>query len=191
MAKQNEEVRHETEAMNSSATPISTDGLLTLIASMQQQLLESQEAARAANENLAKAILKTTEPREEIKTKKQLAEEANQKMFEEQSKEQRRRQLETKKYEQEVCDHLAGGLGEVKDVHQRTSIIWHRTDAQVDVGICTTCGRIFHPEDPLDKQGRDYSYWRRKGSFNKISAAGVRQFMDPKKAQHDSFLRDS
>jgi hypothetical protein len=187
MAKQN----NEPENIDSSATPISTDGLLTLIATMQQQLLESQNAAREANEKLANAILKTTEPREEVKTKKQLADEANQKMFEEQSKEQRRRQIATKKYEQEICDHIAGGLGEVKDVHQRTSILWHRTDAQVDVGICTTCGRQFHPEDPLDSQGRDYSYWRRKGSFNKISAAGVRQFMDPKKAQHDSYLRDN
>ena len=186
-AKQNT----EPEAFDSSSSPISTDGLLTLIASMQQQLLESQAAAREANEKLANAILETTKPREVVPTKAQLAQEANQRMFEDQSKEQRRRQIATKLYEQEVCDHIAGGLGEVKDVHQRTSIIWHRTDAQVDVGICTTCGRIFHPEDPLDKQGRDYSYWRRKGSFNKISAAGVRQFMDPKKAQHDSFLRDS
>lgn len=186
MAKQN-----EPESIDTSASPISTEGLLTLIASMQQQLLESQQEAVAANKSLADAILKTTEPREVIKTREQLAQEANQKMFEEQSKEQRRRQIATKKYEQEVCDHIAGGLGETKDVHQRTSIVWHRTDAQVDVGICTTCGRIFHPEDPIDNQGRDYAYWRRKGSFNKISAAGVRQFMDPKKAQHDSFLRDS
>jgi hypothetical protein len=183
MAKQNE--------FDSSAAPISTDGLLTLIATMQQQVLESQEAARVANENLAKAILKTTEPREEIKTKKQLADEENQRMFEEQAKETRLRQIATAELQKDNCDHIAGGLGETKDVHQRTSIVWHRTDAQVDIGICTTCGRIFHPEDPLDKQGRDYSYWRRKGSFNKISAAGVRQFMDPKKAQHDSFLRDS
>ena len=187
MAKQN----NEPENIDSSASPISTDGLLTLIATMQQQLLESQNAARIANETLANAILKTTEPREVVKTREQLAQEANQKMFEDQSRELRRRQVATKKYEQETCDHIAGGLGEVKDVHQRTSIIWHRTDAQVDIGICTTCGRIFHPEDPLDAQNRDYSFWRRKSSFNKISAAGVRQFMDPKKAQHDSFLRDS
>ena len=186
MAKQN-----ESENLDTSSSPISTDGLLTLIATMQQQLLESQNAAREANEKLANAILKTTEPREVIKTREQLAQEQNAQMFEAQSKEQRRRQIATKKYEQEVCDHIAGGLGEVKDVHQRTSIIWHRTDAQVDIGICSTCGRLFHPEDSLDNQGRDYAYWRRKGSFNKISAAGVRQFMDPKKAQHDSFLRDS
>jgi hypothetical protein len=187
MAKQN----NESETMDSSASPISTDGLLTLIATMQQQLIESQIAAREANEKLANAILETTKPREYVKTKEQLAQEENQRMFEEQAKETRRRQIATQKQTQENCDHIAGGLGETKDVHQRTSIVWHRTDAQVDVGVCTTCGRIFHPEDPLDNQGRDYSYWRRKGSFNKISAAGVRQFMDPKKAQHDSFLRDS
>jgi hypothetical protein len=179
------------EAINTSAQPLSTDALLALIASMQQQLLSSQQQAAEANKKLADAILKTTEPREIIKTKEQLAREANDKIFLEQAKETERRQKDTTRRTQAQCDHIAGGLGETKDVHQRTSIVWNRTDAQVDIGVCTTCGRRFHPEDPLDEQNHDYTYWRRKGSFNKISAAGVRQFMNPLKAQHDSFLRDS
>jgi hypothetical protein len=170
--------------LDTSKQPLSTDALLSLIATLTQQNAES-------NRKLAEAILETTKPREVLKTKEQLAREANDKMFYEQAKELARRQRETKNLEQKLCDHIAGGLGETKDVHQRTSIVWHRTDAQVDIGICTTCGRRFHPEDKVDDQGHDYTYWRRKGSFNRISAAGVRQFLDPLRAQHDSYLRDS
>jgi hypothetical protein len=171
-------------AVDTSAKPLSTEQLLQIIVSLQQDNAK-------ANAALANAILETTKPREVLKTKEQLAREANDKIFEEQAKETRRRQRQTKQTEQEQCDHIAGSLGETRDVHQRTSIVWHRTDAQVDIGICSTCHRLFHPEDPVDAQGHNYSYWRRKGSFNRISAAGVRQFMDPLRAQHDSFLRDS
>lgn len=172
-----------TQGIDTSATPLSSEQLLAIIVSLQQENAK-------ANAALANAILETTKPREVIKTKEQLAREANEKMFLEQAKELSRRQKETKRLEQDQCDHIAGSLGETRDVHQRTSIVWHRTDAQVDIGICQTCGRQFHPEDPVDAQGHNYSYWRRKGSFNRMSAAGVRQFMDPLKAQHVSFLRD-
>ncbi len=171
------------QGIDTSAKPLTTEQLLAIIVSLQQENAK-------ANAALANAILETTKPREVIKTKEQLAREANDKMFLEQAKELQKRQRETKALEQDLCDHIAGSLGETKDVHQRTSIVWHRTDAQVDIGICTTCGRQFHPEDKPDNQGHDYRYWRRKGSFNRISAAGVRQFMDPLKAQHDSYLRD-
>ena len=172
------------QGIDTSAKPLTTEQLLAVIVSLQQDNAK-------ANAALANAILETTKPREVIKTKEQVAREANDKMFLEQAKELQKRQRETKHLEQDQCEHIAGSLGETKDVHQRTSIVWHRTDAQVDIGICTTCGRQFHPEDKLDNQGRNYGYWRRKGSFNRISAAGVRQFMDPLKAQHDSYLRDS
>jgi uncharacterized protein with PIN domain len=171
------------QGIDTSAKPLTAEQLLSVIVSLQQDNAK-------ANAALANAILETTKPREVIKTKEQAAREANDKMFLEQARELQKRQRETRKLEQDLCEHIAGSLGETKDVHQRTSIVWHRTDAQVDIGICTTCGRQFHPEDKLDEQGRDYRYWRRKGSFNRISAAGVRQFMDPLKAQHDSYLRD-
>lgn len=189
---------NETEAVDTSQAPLTTEALLSLVASLTQQMLVSQQqaaeerrAAAEANQKLADAILETTKPREILKSKEQLAREENDRIFEVQAKELSKRQKETKQYEQTICDHIAGGLGETKDVHLRTSIVWHRTDAQVDVGICTTCGRQFHPDDPLDAQGHDYTYWRRKGSFNRISAAGVRQFMDPRKAMKDSYLRDN
>lgn len=172
------------QGIDTSAKPLTTEQLLSIIVSLQQDNAK-------ANAALANAILETTKPREVIKTKEQLAREANDKMFLEQAKELQKRQKETKRLEIANCDHIAGSLGETKDVHGRTSIVWHRTDAQVDIGICQTCQRIFHPEDPVDEQGHNYSYWRRKGSFNKMSAAGSRQFMNPLKAQHDSYLRDS
>ena len=178
------------QGIDTAAKPLTSEQLLAIIVSLQQQNQQAQQQAAEATAKLAAAILETTKPREVIKTKEQLAREANDKMFLEQAKELQKRQRQTKKLEQNLCEHIAGSLGETKDVHQRTSIVWHRTDAQVDIGICTTCGRQFHPEDKLDEQGRDYRYWRRKGSFNRISSAGVRQFMDSLKAQHDSYLRD-
>ena len=163
------------QGIDTSAKPLTVEQLLSVIVSLQQDNAK-------ANAALANAILETTKPREVIKTKEQAAREANDKMFLEQARELQKRQRETRKLEQNLCEHIAGSLGETKDVHQRTSIVWHRTDAQVDIGICTTCGRQFHPEDKLDEQGRDYRYWRRKGSFNRISAAGVRPVSSPSPA---------
>lgn len=186
-------------AFNSSASPITTDGLLSLIASMSQQLLASQKAAAdqaaaaaLANDRLAAAILKTTEPREALKTRQQLAQEENDKLFDAQAKELRRRQLLNKQVVENDCVHIAGcsQLSEQKDIAGRTAIVWHRTDAQCDVGICTVCGRQFHPDDEIDSLGHTYNYWRKQPSFNKLSAAGFRQFDNPSKARTDSYLRD-
>ena len=181
------------EKYNSSLSPISTDALLTLIASMQQQLLTSQQNAAEANAQLAAAILKTTEPREIIKSKKDLAKEANDKMFDEQAREMAKRQKENITQVRDNCVHIAGcsELSEQRDIAGRTSIIWHRNDAQVDVGICSVCQRIFHPDDKVDSTGRSYQFWRKQPSFNKISASGFRSFMDPNKARSESYLHDS
>ena len=115
---------------NSSAQPISTDALLTLIASMQQQLLASQQANADANARLAEAILKTTEPREYVKTTKELAVEANEELFKKNEKELERRKKANKEAEQTYCEHIAGcsQLGDEKDLRGRTSILWHRND---------------------------------------------------------------
>ena len=186
-------------SFNSSASPITTEGLLQLIASMSQQLLASQQAAAeqaaaaaAANEKLAAAILKTTEPREVVKSRQQLAQEENDKLFDKNAKELRRRQLLNKEAVENDCVHIAGcsPLSEQKDIAGRTAIVWHRTDAQYDVGICTVCGRQFHPDDPQDSLGHTYNFWRKQPSFNKLSAAGFRQFENPGKARVESYLRD-
>ncbi len=182
----------ELAAFNSSASPITTEGLLSLIASLSQQLVATQQSAASANEKLAEAILKTTEPREVLKTRQQLAQEENDKLFDANAKELRRRQLLNKEAVENDCVHIAGcsQLSEQKDIAGRTAIVWHRTDAQYDVGICTVCGRQFHPDDPLDALGHTYNFWRKQPSFNKLSAAGYRQFENPGKARVDSYLRD-
>lgn len=183
---------NETE-VNSSVNPISTDALLTLIASMQNQLLESQKAAAEANEKLAAAILETTKPREVLKTREQIAKESNDKLFDDQAKELKRRQRANLIYEQNTCEHIAGcnELSEERDVRGRSSILWHQTDAQVTVGICTNCQRIFRPSDQTDNKGNNYDFYRRKPSINRLSKAGFRQFKDPSKAEIDSYLQDS
>lgn len=183
----------QTVAVDTSAAPLSTDSLLTLIATMQQQLVASQQAAAEANEKLAAAIIKTTEPREILKSKEQLAKEATEKIFDEQAKETTRRLKANLAYERDLCDHIAGGsaLSEQRDIAGRTSIVWHRNDVGVDQGICTVCQRLFHPSDKPDSQGRTYTYWRKKPSFNKLSAAGHRTMQNPQKAMEESYLHDS
>lgn len=176
----------QTVEVNTSASPISTNDLLALIVSLQKQNAD-------ANAALAAAIIKTTEPRAQIKDAKQLAHEANEKLFDDNAKELTRRQKQTIRANQDNCVHIAGcsELSEQKDIAGRTSILWHINDAQVKIGICTVCQRYFHPSDPPDAQGHTYQFWAKQSSFNKISRAGIRQFMDPRKAMEDSYLHDS
>ena len=177
----------------SSPAPLSTDDLLRLIVTLQQQTAEAQKQAAAANAALAAAIVKTTEPREYVKTKKELAAEQNDKLFDERAKELSKRQKQTVKAEQDNCVHIAGcsSLSEQKDIAGRTSIAWHRNDVGVDVGICTVCQRIFRPTDPVDEQGHSYTFWRKQPSFNKISTSGFRTVLDPVRARDESYLHDS
>lgn len=176
----------EIPGLDTSAKPLSSDQLLAIIVSLQQENAK-------ANAALANAILETTKPRQVIKTAKELANEANDELFKRNEKEYRQREREANKYSQANCDHIAGGnqLSEQRDIAGRTSIVWHRTDANAEIGICTNCGRHFHPQDSPDDQGHTYVYWRKKPSFNKLSAAGNRQFSNPSKALSDSYLRDS
>ena len=176
-----------------SVQPTSTDQLLALIATMQQQLVLSQQQAAESNAKLAEAILATTKPRETLKTAKEIAQEANQKMFDDQAKELRRRQKLNIEADQNNCEHIAGcnPLSEERDVRGRSSILWHKTDAQVVVGICTNCQRFFRPDDPVDARGNNYEFYRRKPSINRMSQSGTRQFLDPLQAMKDGTLRDS
>ena len=170
---------------DTSLQPLSTNDLLKLVASMQQQVLVSQQEAAKANAALAAAILETTKPREVLKTKQQQAQEINDANFLKNQKELQRRQKENKRIEQSYCDHVAGGLGAEKDLRGRLSIVWHRNDLRVDVGICTVCQKIFRPGD------EDYLRYRNKKSINLLSTAGDHWVEDPLKAQRESFLQDS
>ena len=171
--------------LDSSIAPLSVEALLKLLIQTQQEAAADRKAAADANAALAAAILKTTEPREILKTKQQLAVEANEKQFLDQQRELQRRQKANIKLNQDYCDHIAGGLGGEKDLRGRTSIFWHRNDVRVDVGICSVCQKIFRPSDP------DYLKWRNKKSINILSAAGDHFVADPIKAQNESYLHDT
>lgn len=181
------------EPPTSGPAPLTTDQLLTLLVTLQQQVAQSQKEAADANRALAAAIVKTTEPREYVKSAKEIADEANNKLFDERAKELAKRQKANIQYEQSLCDHVAGcsSLSEQRDIAGRTSILWHSNDVNVDIGICTVCQRIFRPSDPVDDQGHNYLYWRKKPSFNKLSKAGSRTFMNPTQAAEESYLHDS
>ena len=148
---------------------------------MQSQLAESQRQQSEANRALADAIIESRKPYVDPRKKQ------NDEMFKEQERQIALRTKVNVTYAQSVCEHIAGcsALSEQKDIAGRTSFVWHRNDIGVDIGVCTVCQKILRPEDP------DYALWRRKSSFNKLSAAGTRTFMDPLKARSESYLHDS
>ena len=180
----------ETPVTAQKAEPVtpamSTEQLLTLVASMQQQLIEVQKQAALQSAAQIDAILKLAEPKEALKSKRELANEQNDKLFKDQQREQEKRTKETTKFAQDQCEHIAGcsPLSESKDIAGRTSIIWHRGDVGQTTGICTVCQRIFKQSDP------DFYIWRKKKSFNKDSASGFRTVMDPLAAIEKSYLHD-
>lgn len=181
------EVSTVAETAPATETPqaISVADLLSLIATLTKQNNE-------ANEKLAAAIIKTTEPRAVVKTQKEIANEKNQELFDKNAKIQAKRLKDAVAYEQNNCEHIAGSsrLSEEHDLRGRTAILWHTTDVGVDVGICLVCQRFFRPTDPVDGQGHDYTYWRKKPSMCKISRAGSRTFLNPLQAMDESYLHD-
>ena len=182
----------QTAPVVSTQSAITTEGLLALIATMQQDLKASREDAAKASQALADAIIKTTEPRAVVKTQKEIANEKNQELFDKNAKIQAKRLKDAVAYEQNNCEHIAGSsrLSEEHDLRGRTAILWHTTDVGVDVGICLVCQRFFRPTDPVDGQGHDYTYWRKKPSMCKISRAGSRTFLNPLQAMDESYLHD-
>ncbi len=181
------EVSTVAETAPATETPqaVSVADLLSLIATLTKQNSE-------ANEKLAAAIIKTTEPRAVVKTQKEIANEKNQELFDKNAKIQAKRLKDAVAYEQNNCEHIAGSsrLSEEHDLRGRTAILWHTTDVGVDVGICLVCQRFFRPTDPVDGQGHDYTYWRKKPSMCKISRAGSRTFLNPLQAMDESYLHD-
>ena len=163
------------------------DALLTIIASMQQQLLASQQAQAEQNKALADAIINLATPKAPVKTRKQEADEENERMFKEQEEEHRKNEKALIKRSHELCDHIAGSnaLSDERDLRGRTSILWHRNDIGVEVGVCQVCQRIFLPDQP------DYISWRKKPSICKLSTSGNRMVPNYEKAFEKSYLHDS
>jgi len=102
-----------------------------------------------------------------------------QKQNEDQMRKQMKRQAEQAKQalisSQASCPHIQGcnPLSEAMSPTNATSIVWHKLDTNVVVGLCTNCLRPFWPTDS------DYAQWRGKKSGNRTSASGYREFMDP------------
>ena len=155
--------------------------LLTIIATMQKQLMEQQRAQTDANKALAEAIMDSRKPYEDPKKK------INDEIFKKQEQLLTTQQKANIKSAQDQCEHIAGcnQLSEQKDLYGKTSIAWHRGDLGQVFGVCTVCQRIFHQDDP------DFQKWKRMPSFNKMSTSGSRWVADPVAAQQRSRLKDS
>jgi hypothetical protein len=166
---------------------MSTEQLLALVVSMQKQLADVLAAQTANSDKQTEAILELARPKEPVKTARQIADEKNEEQFKEQQAKQEKWAKDNEKWAHDNCEHIAGcnALSEMKDLAQRTSIIWHRGDVGQTTGICTVCQRIFKESDP------DFAKWRKLKSFNKDSASGQRTVLDPLAAREKSYLHDS
>lgn len=81
------------------------------------------------------------------------------------------------KASQEICPHMQGSNALSDFQGQLTSIVMHRLDTGLVVGICTNCQRQFFSDRPEDRK-----FFAQK-SGNRMSAAGTRFFHDPAAAQ--------
>jgi hypothetical protein len=79
---------------------------------------------------------------------------------------------------QGTCPHLQGSSENSDFTGQLSSIVMHRLDSGVVVGICTNCQlQIFSDNPDVNVQ----KIFRQK-SGNRMSSAGIRTFHDPKAA---------
>ena len=164
------------DATPETPTPITNETLLTLIATMQQQVVEAQKAQAEANAKLAEAIVKLNEPKAPYVDP---AKAVNDETFRKQMDDIHRFEKANKAYAESNCTHIAGSnqLSDTPDLHGRTAIAWHTGDIGQETGICTVCGHLFRDVDP------DFHIWRRKKSINHQSAAGHRTVRDPEGAR--------
>jgi hypothetical protein len=174
----------ETQAEPEVLPPLTQTDLLTIIASMQKQLVASQSATA----QLAAAIKDLATPKAPIKSRKQIADEENEKLFQDRQIALERTKKANDNYLHSICEHIAGSnkIGEgFKDLQGRTSYQWHRNDVGVEIGVCSICQDVLLPDNPR------YMEWRRKPAFGKMSTAGQRTVMNFADALEKSVLRDS
>lgn len=79
---------------------------------------------------------------------------------------------------QSTCPHLQGSSENSDFTGQLSSIVMHRLDSGVVVGICTNCQLQIFSDDPDVNVQRIF----RQKSGNRMSSAGVRTFRDPNAA---------
>jgi hypothetical protein len=178
----------ENQAAPVPLAPLTQDTLLTLLASMQKQFLDGQKSQAENNKVLAEAIINLATPKAPLKSRKQEADEENERLFQNRQTDLEKMKKRNDAYLHGICEHIAGSnkIGEgFKDLQGRTSFQWHTNDVGVEFGICSICQKILTPLDP------DYMEWRRKPQFGKPSSAGKRTVMNYPQAMADSFLHDS
>lgn len=79
--------------------------------------------------------------------------------------------------DQATCEHLQGSNSLSEFTGQLGSFILHQLDTGVVVGICSNCQKQIWSNDPA------HAKFFSKKSANRMSRAGQRVFLDPKKAQ--------
>jgi len=164
MAKQHEEAT-ETQILNTSNPPadqrisMSAAELQTLISTITAQVTAAQAES---NKALAEAIRDSNKPYVDPKKAE------NDEMFRKNTREQEERRRKAVQASQEWCQHIAGGMGDIKDIGGRTSIAWHRFDNGQTVGICTQCIRVIRETD------EDFRKWWGQPKMNKMSRSGDR-----------------
>lgn len=144
-------------------------GKVTLdMADLQQIISSAVATAVASSANvLAEAIKESKRPYVDEK------QHANDETMRQSMREQMKRIREDIAASQDSCPHLQGSNPLSEQSGVLTSIVRHRLDTGEVVGFCTNCTRIFRAND------KDYGYWMRRKSGNRLSEAGRRFFLDP------------
>jgi hypothetical protein len=119
---------------------------------------------------IAKALIESRKPYVDPK------QEANEETFRQSTRELELRIRRSLKNEQASCPHMQGSNALSDYQGQLTSIVMHRLDTGLIIGICTNCQKHFYSDRPDDQ------IWFRKKSGNRMSSAGQRVFMDPLRA---------
>lgn len=167
-----------------SAPAPATDSL-TITKSELQQLIATAVAAatEASGKNaekivsegmseLAKAIIESRKPYVDPR------QEENERAMRESMRKVNERMKAQIIASQETCPHLQGSSENSDFTGQLSSIVMHRLDSGVVVGICTNCQlQIFSDDKDVNVQ----KIFRQK-SGNRMSSAGIRTFRDPNAA---------
>lgn len=105
----------------------------------------------------------------------------NDRMFAESTRKNEENKRAMIKAGQSRCPHLQGCHELSAEAGNRTSIVQHRFDNNLVIGICTNCQRVFKPGDA------DYMEWMQKKSGNIPSGSGLRMTFNPSSKLESNF----
>lgn len=129
--------------------------------------MASVEAGKSSSETLAAAILESRKPYVDPRN------EENEEQMRQSSRLQRQREKEQTEYSQKHCPHLQGSNALSDRRGDMSSIVMHKLDTGLVIGICTNCIRVFDARNPGDRE-----FFNMK-SGNRMSQSGSRFFADP------------